>query len=45
VDRDLLLRGKNAMGRALSFHEKRVLRSQARDVALGTAAQIESTED
>jgi hypothetical protein len=37
VDRDLLLRGKNAMGRALSFHEKRVLRSQAREVALGTA--------
>lgn len=35
VDRDLLLRGKNAMGRALSFHEKRVLRSQARDMALG----------
>jgi hypothetical protein len=37
VDRDLLLRGKNAMGRALNFHEKRVLRSQARDVALATA--------
>ncbi len=34
VDRDLLLRGKNAMGRALNFHEKRVLRSQAREVAL-----------
>lgn len=34
IDRDLLLRGKNAMGRALSFHEKRVLRSQARDRAL-----------
>ncbi len=38
VDRDLLLRGKNAMGRALSFHEKRVLRSQARDIALGAGA-------
>jgi hypothetical protein len=38
VDRDLLLRGKNAMGRALSFHEKRVLRSRARDVALGGQA-------
>jgi hypothetical protein len=38
VDRDLLLRGKNAMGRALNFHEKRILRSQARDVALGTPA-------
>lgn len=39
VDRDLLLRGKNAMGRALNFHEKRVLRSQARDVALATTAE------
>jgi hypothetical protein len=38
VDRDLLLRGKNAMGRALNFHEKRILRSQAREVALGTPA-------
>jgi hypothetical protein len=40
VDRDLLLRGKNAMGRALSFHEKRVLRSQARDMALGTPSAL-----
>jgi hypothetical protein len=40
VDRDLLLRGKNAMGRALSFHEKRVLRSQARDMALGTPSTL-----
>lgn len=36
VDRDLLLRGKNATGRALNFHEKRVLRSQARDIALAS---------
>ena len=36
VDRDLLLRGKNAMGRALNFNEKRVLRGQARDVALAS---------
>ncbi len=39
VDRDLLLRGKNVMGRALNFHEKRVLRSQARDVTLATSAE------
>jgi len=35
VDRELLLRGKNALGRALNFHEKRSLRAQARNVALG----------
>jgi hypothetical protein len=39
VDRDLLLRGKNAMGRALNFHEKRKLRALAREVALGPQAQ------
>lgn len=39
VDRDLLLRGKNAMGRALNFHEKRLLRSQARDVTLVTTTE------
>lgn len=39
VDRDLLLRGKNAMGRALNFHEKRKLRAIARDVALGPQPQ------
>ena len=40
VDRDLLLRGKNAMGRALNFHEKRALRSHARNVALGTTEPL-----
>lgn len=39
VDRDLLLRGKNAMGRALNFHEKRMLRSQARDITLAITAE------
>lgn len=39
VDRDLLLRGKNAMGRALNFNEKRVLRMLARDQALGPQPQ------
>lgn len=38
VDRELLLRGKNALGRALNFHEKRILRSHARAVALGEGA-------
>lgn len=38
VDRELLLRGKNALGRALNFHEKRNLRAQARNVALGLSA-------
>ena len=39
VDRDLLLRGKNAMGRALNFHEKRLLRSQARETTLATSEE------
>lgn len=39
VDRDLLLRGKNSMGRALNFHEKRKLRAMARDVALAPQAE------
>lgn len=34
VDRELLLRGKNALGRSLNFHEKRMLREQARRVAM-----------
>jgi hypothetical protein len=34
VDRELLLRGKNALNRSLNFHEKRVLREHARRVAL-----------
>jgi hypothetical protein len=34
VDRELLLRGKNALHRSLNFHEKRVLREQARRVAM-----------
>lgn len=33
VDRELLLRGKNALNRSLNFHEKRVLREHARRVA------------
>jgi hypothetical protein len=46
VDRELLLRGKNALGRALNFHEKRSLRAQARNVALGmTAAGAASTDE
>lgn len=35
VDREMLLRGKNALARALNFHEKRSLRAHARAVALG----------
>lgn len=42
VDRDLLLRGKNAMGRALDFDEKRKLRLLAREAALGPQADIDS---
>lgn len=34
VDRELLLRGKNALDRSLNFHEKRVLREHARRVAM-----------
>ncbi len=41
VDRELLLRGKNALTRALNFHEKRILRAHARLVALGQAAADE----
>ena len=43
VDRELLLRGKNALGRALNFHEKRSLRAQARNVALGLPAASASS--
>lgn len=35
VDRELLVRAKNAIGRSLNFQEKRVLRSQARQQATG----------
>ncbi len=34
VDRELLLRGKNALHRSLNFHEKRALREHARRVAM-----------
>ncbi len=45
VDRDLLLRGKNAMGRALYFHEKRKLRHMAREVALGPQSAPPAASD
>ena len=35
VDRELLLRGKNALNRSLNFHEKRWMRERARQTALG----------
>jgi hypothetical protein len=35
VDRELLLRGKNALNRSLNFHEKRWMREHARQTALG----------
>ncbi len=35
VDRELLLRAKNALGRSLNFQEKRMLRSLARERATG----------
>jgi hypothetical protein len=35
VDRELLVRAKNAIGRSLNFQEKRVLRGQARQQATG----------
>ena len=35
VDRELLLRAKNALGRSLNFQEKRILRSLAREQATG----------
>lgn len=45
VDRELLLRGKNALGRALNFHEKRILRSHARALALGEAVPVGESPD
>jgi hypothetical protein len=39
VDRELLMRAKNALGRSLNFQENRVLRSQARQQATGQAQQ------
>jgi hypothetical protein len=39
VDRELLMRAKNALGRSLNFQEKRVLRSQARQQATGQAQE------
>jgi hypothetical protein len=35
VDRELHLRGKNALNRSLNFHEKRWMRELARQTALG----------
>jgi hypothetical protein len=35
VDRELLLRAKNTLGRSLNFQEKRILRSWAREQATG----------
>jgi hypothetical protein len=35
VDRELLVRAKNAIGRSLNFQEKRILRSFAREQATG----------
>jgi hypothetical protein len=35
ADRELLLRGKNALNRSLNFHEKRWMREHARQRALG----------
>lgn len=35
VDRELLVRAKNALGRSLNFQEKRILRSLAREQATG----------
>lgn len=37
VDRELLVRAKNALGRSLNFQEKRMLRSLAREQATGVA--------
>lgn len=39
VDRELLVRAKNALGRSLNFQEKRVLRSFAREQATGVASE------
>lgn len=40
VDRELLVRAKNAIGRSLNFQEKRVLRSQARHQATGEGQAV-----
>lgn len=47
VDRELLVRAKNAIGRSLNFQEKRVLRSQARQQATGESqdAGVAAHED
>jgi hypothetical protein len=39
VDRELLIRAKNAIGRSLNFQEKRVLRAQARELATGLGSE------
>ena len=39
VDRELLVRAKNAIGRSLNFQEKRVLRAQARQQATGESQE------
>lgn len=39
VDRELLVRAKNAIGRSLNFQEKRVLRAQARQQATGATQE------
>lgn len=39
VDRELLVRAKNAIGRSLNFQEKRVLRAQARQQATGVTQE------
>ena len=44
ADRELLLRGKNSLGRALSFQEKRMARDLARRVVVGEAEAPSSTE-
>ena len=41
VDRELLLRGKNALNRSLSFHEKRWMREHARQTAMGQGGASE----
>jgi hypothetical protein len=42
VDRELLVRAKNAIGRSLNFQEKRVLRAQARQQATGVMQEATS---
>jgi hypothetical protein len=39
VDRELLLRGKNALNRSLNFHEKRWMREHARQTAMGQGGE------